>query len=71
MIEAAAGGGYQVDGTALRSFAQTACVAGQCVEMTVHQVQAALALGTPGGLDRRGHRPRRRSMEYPPGSVGG
>jgi hypothetical protein len=51
MIEAAAGGGYGVDGTALRAFAQTANTAEQSVDLLARQVHAALALGVQGGLD--------------------
>ena len=51
MIEASPGGGYEVDATVLRSFAQTAHVAGQGVEVVAGQVQAALSLGASGGLD--------------------
>ena len=47
----AGGGGYQVDGQALHGFAQTAATAGQSVDQLAGNVQAALALGVPGGLD--------------------
>ena len=47
----AGGGGYQVDGHALHGFAQTARTTGQSVDQLAGKVQAALALGVPGGLD--------------------
>ncbi|HTJ71620.1 MAG TPA: hypothetical protein VL551_29035 [Actinospica sp.] len=47
----AGGGGYQVDAQALHGFAQAAATTGQSVDQLAGKVQAALALGVPGGLD--------------------
>lgn len=46
-----AGGGYCVDASSLRGFAQAAAGVGRSVEALAGTVRAALALGVPGGLD--------------------